>query len=297
MSAQTKITDPTGRFERKDEYITINESVIRYKAYDTQTGLEVTWHERLLSESAYRTHIDEILSYAELIRKLKHASMNSLVAFWHDQDTSRICYITESVSVSSVYQNIASGVVDVKCKVIARWFSPVLQVLHYLHSQRPPVVHGRLRLTSIYLKPSSGAVKLISPTVIPRSLFMSGLSVKIEPELPPEFLLGEIGPFSDIWSFGLAVLSVATKKQPYAECRCPAELVTRLRAYQPPECLREVGDPLLLDMVTRCLKPPEQRPSAADLLAHPFFGQNFDGGQTEKAAGNELVVIFSKDVK
>lgn len=271
-----KITDPSGRFERKDEYITINESLIRHKAYDTQTGLEVTWHERLLTETAYRNHIDELLSYAELVRKLKHASMNSLVAFWHDPDTSRICYITESVSVNSVYHNIAIGAIDIKNKVIARWFLPVLNVLDYLHRQNPPIVHGRLRLTSIYVKPSTGAVKLISPTVIPRSLFMSGLSVRIEPEMPPEFLHGEIGPSSDIWSFGIALLSVATKKKPYEECKCPAELITRLRSYQPPACVRDVTDPLILDMVVRCLQPPLQRPSAAELLDHPFFKQNFD---------------------
>ena len=59
---------------------------------------------------------------------------------------------------------------------------------------------------------------------------------------------------SDIWSS--------------EECTFPTVLIARLRSYQPPVCVRDVTDPLILEIVVRCLQSPLQRPSAAELLYH-----------------------------
>ena len=53
------------------------------------------------------------------------------------------------------------------------------------------------------------------------------------------------------------------------EYKCPTELITRLRSYQTPARVRDVTDPLILDIVVRCLQSPLQRSSATELLYHP----------------------------
>lgn len=288
----SSVTDPSGRFEKKDECITINASVIRYKAYDRETGLEVTWHETILPEDITKNGVDELCQYTERLRKLKHAGMHSILHHWYSAEQNKMFWITESISINSLYTNIASmsRTETVKNRIIVRWFTPVLQVLQYLHAQSPPVIHNRLSLSSIYVKPTSGAIKLMAPLLLSRQ---KGSMLHIDPQMPPEFLNGEVGTFSDIWRFGLTVLTIVTREIPFSECKTPYELIDKLRNYQPPACLALVSDKMLHDMISSCFRPPIMRASATELLSHPFFSQNFDEEKTGKVSDDGLVVIFS----
>lgn len=284
------LCDPTGRFERSEDYIGICDSTIRYKAYDTETGLEVTWHEMVLKNKQHQ--MEEIVQRAERLKRLKHANLNTLFHYWVSPEGNKIAYITESTCVNSVWTNLTQGLADIRQKVITRWFLPVLQVLQYLHAQTPAITHNEINLKSILVKATSGCVKLTAPSLYENS----ELHLKVDPFMPPEFLVGQSGTFSDIWRFGLALLNCATGQIPYSECRTPVELIDKLKQYYPPASLSLVSDPLLKDLIVSCLRPPALRPTASDLISHPYFNQGpdeDDSARSSDAANNGLVVIFS----
>lgn len=269
----------------------ICDSTIRYKSYDTETGLEVTWHEMVL-KNKQQNQMDEIVQRAERLKRLKHANMNTLLCYWVAPENNKIAYITESTSVNSVWTNLVQGITDIRQKVITRWFIPVLQVLQYLHAQTPSIIHNDINLKSIFVKATSGSVKLAAPSLYETS----ALHLKIDPFMPPEFLAGQVGTFSDMWRFGLALLNCATGQIPYSECRTPVDLIDKLKQYYPPDSLALVADPLLRDLIASCLRHPSLRPTASDLLAHPYFSQEpdeDDSTRSSEAANNGLVVIFS----
>ena len=296
-SHKTGIKDPTGRFERHEDFTKVCDSVICYRAYDSQTGLEVSWHEAIFPETATKRDIEGTIELMERVKKMKHPNMNSLLHFWVLEESKRFFYITESISGRSVYEHVACDSQGIRPRLLSKWFVPVLQVLQFLHSQPSPIVHNRVRTSTIFVKPTSGAVKIASMLFTQKLLFRDALAITIEPDTPPEFLYCDYGPYSDIWRFGIAVLSAATKSQPYSECKSPAELLHKLMNYQPPACLEQITDRLLLDMVTSCLTQPKLRPTAASLLSHPFFGKGCSEDDTtsrsEKASDDGIVVIFS----
>ena len=293
----TGIKDPTGRFERHEDFTKVCDSVICYRAYDVKTGLEVSWHEALFVPGTSKQDIDDTLNLMGQLQKLKHQSMNSLLHFWLSDDMSKYFYITESASGRSIYAHVCSNPESIRPRVLAKWFTPVLQVLVFLHGLQKPVIHNRLRLNNLFMKPMTGTVKLGSPAFSQHAVCGGGLTLHVEADTPPEYLFGTAAPYSDIWRFGIAVLSVAMRAIPYAECTNPAELIDKLMAYQPPACLSQVTDHLLLDMISSCLWRPLLRPTAAELLVHPFFTRisDDDDRSSERASerDDDIVVIFS----
>ena len=297
-AGHTGIKDPSGRFERHKDFMKVCDSVICYRAYDAQTGLEVSWHEGIFSEGTTDAEIEDTVARMGRLQKSKHPSMNSILHFWLSDDSLKYFYITESASGSSVQSHLLSYVDPVRPRVLAKWFVPVLQVLAFLHAPPLQLIHNRVRLNNIFVKPMTGGVKLGSPAFCPTAASGS-LTIHVEPDTPPEFLFGAPGTYSDIWRFGIAVLGVATRANPYSECRTPDELLQTLMAYEPPACLSQITDRMLFDMVSSCLRRPELRPTAAELLVHPFFTRPPDEDDSARSSermserDDDIVVIFS----
>lgn len=286
--------DPTKRFQRSDDLLDVMDSAILYKAYDRQTGLEVIWHELQLHDLS-ETKKSQLITKASLLRTIHFPNINSFLHFWLNSDSSKLFYITES-STNSIYMNISENYGDIRSKVIARWFMPVLEALSYLHSQVPPITHNKISPETIYIKPATGSVKIVPPLLLSNEPFFSHESMKLRFYTPPEWLYKQSGTYSDIWSFGLSLLYVLTKILPYSECTAPADLIKKLANYEMPDSIRMVHDRLAFSLISSCLSKPEERPTALQLLRHPFFLQNFDqtvSNSTSNSQDDGFVVIFT----
>lgn len=286
--------DPSGRFQKFYDILHVRDKVIWYKAYDTKSGLEVTWHEVFIGYPDEQKKT-KLFQSCELIKKLQCPSLLSLIHYWMSSDHKKLCYITESASSNSIIDQIGKGLPEVRPKAIYQWFLPVLQTLQYLHTQNPPIIHRRLNINSIFVKPSSKTVKIVPPLVVPFELRKDKNSLLIQPTSPPELLNQDCGTYSDIWSFGLAILQAYTKVEPYNECHTTLKLLEKISSFTPPDSLSLVNDPLARDLIKVCLQPPLKRPSASQLLLHPFFRQDFEPKQSSTPSEEDdgLVVIFS----
>eukprot|EP00658_Telonema_sp_P-2_P042748 TRINITY_DN3073_c0_g2_i3.p1 TRINITY_DN3073_c0_g2~~TRINITY_DN3073_c0_g2_i3.p1 ORF type:complete len:149 (-),score=35.13 TRINITY_DN3073_c0_g2_i3:176-622(-) len=62
-----------------------------------------------------------------------------------------------------------------------------------------------------------------------------------------------------------------TGQDPYAECQKAHHLFRKVSNRSPPDALALVQDKAACDLIESCLRKMDQRPSAAELLHHPFL--------------------------
>uniref|UniRef100_A0A0M3HSE5 Protein kinase domain-containing protein n=1 Tax=Ascaris lumbricoides TaxID=6252 RepID=A0A0M3HSE5_ASCLU len=101
--------------------------------------------------------------------------------------------------------------------------------------------------------------------------------------MAPEVMLCETFPekkynkLADIWSFGITLIEMAEERPPYSEMN-PAKVVFKIIKAEPPTLERpSQWSSSFRDVVSRCLtKDPQNRPTAADLICHPFFAKEGD---------------------
>jgi len=148
----------------------------------------------------------------------------------------------------------------------------VLDGLRYLHSQRPKVVHGSIRCANI----------LVDLDMTPKladfglSWHAAGTLTSSHAWTSPEVLRGSRpGKRSDVWSFGCAVLEMATGKPPWTAAGPPGP--TAEASLAKAVLASDDGPPVPAELtsechefLSRCWRPQQTRASASGLLAHPF---------------------------
>jgi WNK lysine deficient protein kinase len=280
------LTDPTSRFVRQGDSLNVSPGLVRYLACDHETGLEVSWHELILDRWPSADEWPPIQAHCDRLKQLRHDSLFSFHHYWINAESRRITFITDAIPVKSVVEGFLRENQTLRPKLIARWFRPILDILRYLHSLSPPIVHGRIQPFSVCVRGPS--IKVDVPHFLPPA--PGGF--EITPFTPPEVLSGEETPASDIWRFGLAMLSVLTRETPYAECGTPLELTMKLRRWQKPDCLARIEDPLAADLIAACLTPPRIRESAGQLFNHAYFTREYSLDQEKVHEGGGLILLF-----
>jgi serine/threonine protein kinase len=98
---------------------------------------------------------------------------------------------------------------------------------------------------------------------------------------------------ADIWSLGITAIEISEGKPPYANIH-PMRAIFMIPSRPPPKLTEpERWSPEFNDFVAKCLtKDPSQRPSAAELLKHPWIVKNGGSG-----AGKELLGLIAETAR
>ena len=104
----------------------------------------------------------------------------------------------------------------------------------------------------------------------------------------PEFMAPELYDESydekvDIYAFGMLLLEIITRDVPYHECANPAQIYKKVTQGIPPASLRRVKSEDAKNFILFCLgigKDASERPSASELLKHPFLEKKPDDETT-----------------
>jgi len=249
-----------------------------YKALDSESGCQVSWHEvslcHIRSEDLPRIQED-----LDEIRTLRHDNLINWVDQWVSLRGNAMVFITELIPEGSLREYLQK-IKAPRLKVLKQWVKQLLNALLYLHSRKPfPYVYGHLQPENLFYIPGSGRLKIggLGKSVV----FHNGpgqVCTRRYEYSSPETLQGEHSPSADIYSLGMCVLEICTQSVPYDECKTPMAIKRRVITGHKPLALGRIVDEDVKEFIELCLAPREHRPTAEELLANPFFNDTGDSG-------------------
>uniref|UniRef100_H3GKK5 Protein kinase domain-containing protein n=1 Tax=Phytophthora ramorum TaxID=164328 RepID=H3GKK5_PHYRM len=284
---------PRGRYIRFDIRLGTGAYKSVYKAYDTDQGIDVAWNaiDIGLLPSTEKTRI---IQEVQLLQKLEHKNIINFYGSWFSKEKNQVVFITE-IMTSGTLKSYIKRVQFIKWKIIKRWCIQILEGLHYLHSQNPPVIHRDLKCDNIFVNGNTGDLRIgdlglsTQLAVDKRSKAQSVLGT-------PEFMAPELYDESydekvDIYAFGMCVLEMVTKEVPYSECINPAQIYKKVTAGIRPKGLQRVVSQAARDFIELCLSRGNGLVdvTAQYLLDHPFLkAQDDDNDMVECLDEDEL---------
>ncbi|KAJ1281202.1 hypothetical protein BS78_04G289700 [Paspalum vaginatum] len=200
-----------------------------------------------------------------LLSRLEHE--NIVQYFGTDKEGGKLYIFLELVtqgSLSALYQKYR-----LQDSQVSAYTRQILNGLHYLHQRN--VLHRDIKCANI-LVDASGLVKLADfglakeMSILSQARSSKGTVYWMAPEVAKA---KPHGPPADIWSLGCTVLEMLTGKVPYPDMEWTYALLKIGRGIPPeiPNTLSEDAH----DFIKKCVQAnPNDRPSAAQLLEHPF---------------------------
>lgn len=165
-------------------------------------------------------------------------------------------------------------------EVIATILHEVLLSLQYIHESGQ--VHRDIKPGNV-LVGSDGSIKLgdfgVAASILEQGRKRARYTIIGTPcYMAPEVLAEVVGytEKADIWSLGITAIEIATGSAPYSNLPY-LEIIKRIINDPPPELPPGQFSQEFQDVVKQCLNHDNnKRPSAAQLLKHPFFAQAKD---------------------
>jgi len=207
--------------------------------------------------------VNELLSEANILKRMKHPNIVNLYGVCTDiaKNSKNIferenfyCLVMEYASKGSLHNIIheSNEVLD-ETRIISI-LKQIALGLDYLHSSSPPIIHGDLKPTNILFDIENN-VKLtdFGFSTIKREIREYNSETTSKGQLrwmAPELLTENPSPKSDIFSFGVIIWQLCTRKHPYPDAKNEVQVYNSIRnsniknfEFPPstPELLKELG--------------------------------------------------------
>ncbi|KAB5515868.1 hypothetical protein DKX38_026516 [Salix brachista] len=199
-----------------------------------------------LSEHKQLRHLENEIA---ILKRLDH---ENIIQYYRTLNDGEMVYIFLELASQGTLEQAYKNCRFTESQV-SDYTRQILQGLTYLHSYK--VVHGDLNCANI-LVTESGRIKLAD----------FGLSKRMEDH--------SYGFPSDICSLGCTVLEMSTGEYPQCNAKKVFSVELAIRSGRGITVPRNLPRNLR-DFINQCLQPdPNQRPTAAELLAHPFVKES-----------------------
>ncbi|KAJ9159079.1 hypothetical protein P3X46_024610 [Hevea brasiliensis] len=218
--------------------------------------------------------IDNINHEIDLLCQLRHPNIVKFYGMERRQSTVHIFLeLVSRGSIKKVYDKF-----DLKDSQVSHYTKQILEGLKYLHERK--VAHRDIKCANILVNDKGrvkiadfGLAKVLELNACVKS--NCGTTGWKAPEVIKKNK--EYGFKADIFSLGCTVLEMLTWKSPYSDLRCGNKtLECEIENGKLPDLPDFLSD-LSRDFITKCLKfNPDDRPTVAELLQHPFVtGSSF----------------------
>jgi len=237
-----------------------------YRAEDPSTGQQVAV--KVINLEEFGDESDEISSE---INVLAQASCPKLIQYMGSYTVgSELWIVMEYLSGGSLGDLMEKTESVLEEAAIASVMRDLLVALVYLHGEKK--MHRDIKAKNVLVS-EDGLVKLsdfgtaaqLTETRGTRDTFV-GTPYWMAPEV---IIRSRYNAKADMWSLGITAIELAQGKPPYYDTH-PLKALFLIPKNPPPELADEYSEPFR-DFVSQCLKrDPKERPTARELLSHPF---------------------------
>ncbi|KAJ6254282.1 wnk kinase [Anaeramoeba flamelloides] len=231
--------------------------------------------------------IEEKKKIEHVLRYLKSCKLKNFgnVLDWNFLERKKLIYHTKfqnQVTLSQYLKRHKNKQIDFR--ILKRILSQILTHLIFLHSQTPPILQKVLTPEYIYMLPNNNLVldQIGLLCINDQELINSNIA------LSPEFFASNYDEKSDIFCLALCLLQALTFQKPYSECATRTEFLNNFKKGILPKSLSLVQNKFWKKIITKCLLPKEQRPSAKELLNEIQNIKLDEGNKQPKLNGNNI---------
>ncbi|NXH94680.1 STK10 kinase, partial [Pachycephala philippinensis] len=264
-----------------------------YKAKNKETGALAA---AKVIETKSEDELEDYMVEIEILATCDHPHIVKLLgAFYWDSKLWIMIEFCPGGAVDATMLELDRGLTEPQIQVICR---QMLEALHYLHSKR--IIHRDLKAGNVLLT-QDGDIKLADFGVSAKNmktLQKRDSFIGTPYWMAPEVVMCETmkdTPYdykADIWSLGITLIEMAQIEPPHHELN-PMRVLLKIAKSDPPtlSCPSKWSVEFR-DFLKKALdKNPESRPSAAQLLEHPFVSK-----VTSNRALRELVAEAKAEV-
>ncbi|XP_053935804.1 serine/threonine-protein kinase 10 isoform X1 [Cuculus canorus] len=264
-----------------------------YKAKNKETGALAA---AKVIETKSEDELEDYMVEIEILATCDHQHIVKLLgAFYWDGKLWIMIEFCPGGAVDAIMLELDRGLTEPQIQVICR---QMLEALHYLHSKK--IIHRDLKAGNVLLT-QDGDIKLADFGVSAKNmktLQKRDSFIGTPYWMAPEVVMCETmkdTPYdykADIWSLGITLIEMAQIEPPHHELN-PMRVLLKIAKSDPPTLSCPSKWSLeFRDFLKKALdKNPETRPSAAQLLEHPFVSK-----VTTNRALRELVAEAKAEV-
>ena len=158
--------------------------------------------------------VEDFKREAEVLASLEHPSIPTVYDYFIE--SGRYYLVMKWIGGGDLAEQMRrrGGTVDEVS--VTRWAVQICDVLHYIHSQRPPIIYRDLKPANLMIDDKNTRVMLVDFGIarIVRPTEKGVTAIGTMGYAPPELFAGKVEPRSDIYSLGATMFHMLTGADP-----------------------------------------------------------------------------------
>jgi serine/threonine-protein kinase len=158
--------------------------------------------------------VEDFLRESEVLAQLEHPSIPTIYDYFNE--SGKYYLVMRWIGGGDLAQQMQVRGGTVEEAAVAKWAVQICDVLHYLHSQNPPIIYRDLKPANLMLDDKSQRVMLVDFGIarIVRPTEKGVTAIGTMGYAPPELFAGKVEPRSDIYSLGATMFHMLTGSDP-----------------------------------------------------------------------------------
>lgn len=189
-----------------------------YQARDKRLADRLCAVKEMIETSADQSQrakaVEDFKREAEVLAQLDHPSIPTVFDYFIEGGKYYLVMRWIGGGDLAEQMRLRGGIVDEP--TVTKWAVQICDVLHYIHSQKPPIIYRDLKPANLMIDDKTGRVMLVDFGIarIVRPTEKGVTAIGTMGYAPPELFAGKVEPRSDIYSLGATMFHMMTGSDP-----------------------------------------------------------------------------------
>src|SRR5918911_3006079 len=211
--------------------------------------------------------VEDFKREAEVLAQLDHPSIPTVFDYFIEGGRYYLVMRWIGGGDLAEQMRLRHGIVEETA--VTKWAIQICDVLHYIHSQKPPIIYRDLKPANLMLDDKTGRVMLVDFGIarIVRPTEKGVTAIGTMGYAPPELFAGKVEPRSDIYSLGATMFHMLTGSDPQDN---PLLIFDFSKSPRPRQINPNIS-PEMENLLMRAVahKPEDRHASALDFMRSP----------------------------